>query len=68
MKKKRFDKKLSLNKTTLADLDYAKMREAHGGLVETNDGWNTIDKRCAIYSCGDACSWLPVCEGTFYFC
>ena len=64
MKKKRFEKKLMLSKTTLTNLDYSKMNKVHGGIL-TEDG-STIDKICAIYSCGDACTWRPVCEGTFW--
>ncbi len=64
MKKKLFEKKLQLNKTTLANLDLSKMGKVRGGYDSEPGG--TIDKICAIYSCGDACTWRPVCEGTFW--
>lgn len=60
MKKKRFEKKLLLNKTTLANLDHEKMRKLHGG-VDTVPGARTIEKICAINSCADACTWFPIC-------
>jgi hypothetical protein len=63
MKKKHFEKKLALNKTTLTNLDHSRMFRVHGGGV-TGTGHNTIDKYCAIYSCGDYCTWTgypPAC-------
>ena len=63
MKKKRFNKKLTLNKTTLTNLDFKKMREVYGA-NDTDPGWRTIEKICQIYSCV-VCTWLPVCEGTY---
>lgn len=65
MKTKRFDKKLVLNKTTLSNLDYSNMSKVHGGL-DTVPGYRTIEKICAINSCADACTWFPICEGTYY--
>ncbi len=59
MKKKRFEKKLTLSKTTITNLDQSKMNKVQGG-------WRTIEKYCAIYSLTDACTWAPVCEGTYW--
>lgn len=65
MKKKLFEKKLQLNKTTLSNLDHSDMTKVKGGYEESDPGL-TYDKICAIYSCGDACTWRPVCEGTYW--
>lgn len=64
MKKKVFEKKLQLNKTTLTNLDNSEMTKVKGGL--DSDPGSTIDKICAIYSCGEACTWRPVCEETYW--
>ncbi len=63
MKTKRLEKKLVLNKTTLTNLDGSGMNEVRGG-TNSGTGHNTIDKFCAIYSCGDYCTWTgypPAC-------
>ncbi len=65
MKTKRFEKKLRLNKVTLANLDPSEMNKAKGADDYTNPGWNTIDKRCHIASCIN-CTWPPICQGTYY--
>lgn len=56
MKKKTLEKKLQLNKTTLTNLE---MTGIKGGI-------ETYDKICAINSEGTACTWRPICEGTYY--
>ncbi len=69
MKKKHLEKKLVLNKSTLSNLDLSKMSKVYGGLeTDPSQGAATIEKLCAIYSCGDACTWRPVCEGTYWGC
>lgn len=64
MKKKRFDKKLTLNKTTLTNLDLEKMREVYGAYGTDFPQWRTIEKICQIYSCV-VCTWVQICEGTY---
>ena len=59
MKKKRYEGKLTLNKVTLTNLDQSKLNKVKGG-------YRTIEKYCAIYSLSDACTWAPVCEGTYW--
>ncbi len=59
MKKEIFEKKLQLNKTTLTNLDHSDMTKVKGGS-------QTIDKICAIKSEGTACTWIPICVGTYY--
>lgn len=59
MKPKHFEKKLSLKKVTLSNLKPGEMRDAKGADGYTNPAWNTIEKRCFIYSCVN-CTW-PYC-------
>ena len=58
MKKKKVDK-LQFNKITITNLNHSDMMNAKGGI-------ETIDKRCAINSETTACTWAPICEGTYY--
>jgi hypothetical protein len=64
MKKKPFEKKLTLKKTTLTNLDPSQLQGVKGGLDSTVPG-RTIEKLCYINSCVE-CTWFPICEGTYY--
>lgn len=60
MKSKRFEKKLSLHKETLSNLKPGDMKNLKGADGYTDPDWNTIEKRCYIYSCIN-CTWPVVC-------
>jgi hypothetical protein len=66
MKTKRFDKKLTLNKTTLANLNRSDMEGLKGALNYTDAGLNTREKLCYIDSCV-SCT-LKVVYGTLIHC
>ncbi len=57
MKTKKFDQKLALNKSTIANLDISAMNDVHGG-VEIGGGgggtfvWVFCSKICSRNACG----------------
>ena len=60
MKTKKFNKKLSLNKKTIADLNEEEMKKAIGGVsgVDTTC-LETMLITCGVQSCGTICFTLP---------
>jgi len=50
MKTKKFSKKLTLNKKTVADLNSKEMKDAHGGFADPNTRWIGPNSGCGCGS------------------
>ena len=64
MKTKTFNKRLILNKRTVADLNNREMSGVHGGFVSYPPECNTNATNCAITRCASQCPECPPAPGS----